>query len=180
MLKCGSCVWLRTLPRLYKGKHVYCYDLGFHDENRACRNWRADFSKLRKKSRFSWFLRSLGKLKLRDLDIVEQLIKQQRDLIKKKAPYKIGSLVCYYFMNRWFVIFVEGIISIDGVAYIQGRSVDGNTTFTVPCTSVRLRKKLRVKVKKDIKIKVKLKDDRRKKHDKRGTAGKMDFGGIST
>lgn len=147
MLKCGSCVWLKLKPRPRKGRMVFCYDLGFHEENRACRNWLPNFSYLRNKESFLTFFRSLYKFSKRELDIIEQIVKIQKTYVKRRFPYRVGEVVHYFFGGKWIPIFVESIFKLEGEVFIRGLSCKNNfTSFTLPITSVKLRKKLKVKV----------------------------------
>jgi len=159
MLKCESCIYLKSKPKLKNGKYKFCYDLGFHEEYKACRNWRPNFLFIEKRKSLNKFLAHLDGLYKKDLDIIERIIKIQNVFIKSKLPHKIGSIVLYQFKGRWFTIFVENIIKIDDTYFIQGRPEDSETTFTLPITSVDKKNKTRVFLK--TKLKVRLKTNKR-------------------
>jgi hypothetical protein len=126
---------------------VFCYDLGFHEENRACRNWLPNFSYLRNKESFLNLFRSLYKFSKGELDVVEQIVKIQKTYVKRRFPYRVGEVVHYLFGGKWIPIFVESIFKLEGEVFIRGLSCKNNfTSFTLPITSVKLRKKLKVKV----------------------------------
>lgn len=172
MLKCGSCVWLKLKPRPRKGRMVFCYDLGFHEENRACRNWLPNFSYLRNKESFLTLFRSLSRFSKRELDVVEQLVKIQKTYVKRRFPYRVGEIVYYSFGGKWIPIFVESIFKLEREVFLRGLSCKNNfTSFTLPITSVKLKKKLKVRL---INEGSERKEENKKRKKKKKERGKED------